>query len=570
MKMSLIVEQLPEPLRAEIILNEPISALLKQDIPFSQIMLSEETFRALFQAMKPWEKQTLRLIVSKFASLAFNLISLQAVANIAEISGAELTAGLVGLRRKGVIYAIRKHWGENIFCLPADLLSIWQELIMEPSFKWQEIREGDVLAILDEPKTVLNNLFCFLNYLEHQPVILTKKSEIPKRHIPKIVQKLQWKASTSITWNIKPKYVDLYPFPLALTLDIAERLQLIHWNATCLSLCRTELNKWLHLSQTERSQQLFLLLRDHFVPSSAANEHFLTKISSFPSPKWYLLEDFTSWLREYDIIIMFTDWLDVCEAFGWIEQGLDHQSRAIFRFSIKQESSIEWVIPTGKFYVQPDYEILVPPHVSFSVRWELTYLSDHIHTEQVGIYRLTEQSLLRALRSGRTLIYCLDFLAEHSFYGVPEFMVHVFKQWERAEIASSILPQKIDLVEDEGLDFTTTEKYNLNDCYDFATGIPSRDEVYPSWQTVPPLWWRECRVYHTSTRKEIVQLAIKWKAILKLNYMNKDWKLIPKQIQDHATGWNLLGWVESDLISYSQDQWQAMQLILPGFEDLIN
>lgn len=564
MKMSKIVEQLPQHLLTEIIKNEPIAALMKQDIPLSQIMLSEETFKALFQAMRPWEQLTLKLIVGKFATLPFNLMNLLAVANAAEVSGAEVTAGLAGLRRKGIIYATSKHWGENSYCLPEDLLGIWQGIIMVPSFTWGMIRDCDVQSSRDEPKFVLNNLFCFLNYLEHQQVTLTRKAEMPKRHISKIVQKLQSKDSTCITWKVKQKYLDIYPLTLALTMDIAERLHLIQWSETNLSLCRAELNKWLKLSLAEMNKQLFQLFREAFVPSSPANQHFLTKISSLSFQRWYLIEDFNSWLREYDIIVMLADWMDICEALGWIEQGFDHKSRGIFRLCLKQESSNECVNPTGKFYVQPDYEILVPPDVSFAVRWELTYISDHLHTEQVGVYRLTEQSLLRALRSGRSLMYCIDFLTEHSFFGVPESMLYVLKQWGRAEF----LPQKIALVDDEEFDFKPSKNDNPSDCYDFASEIPSRNEVYPAWQTVPPMWWKECRVYHASTRKEIVQLAIKWKAILKLNHTNREWKLIPKQVQEHDKGWDLLGWVESDLIAYSQDQWQAMQLILPGFEDL--
>jgi hypothetical protein len=566
MKMSRIMEQLPQPLLTEIIKNEPISTFLRQDIPLAQIMLSEETFKLLVQAMKPWEKQTLQLIVGKFAALPFNLLNLLAVANEAEISGAELIAGIAGLRRKGIIFAISKHWGENSYSLPEDLLHIWQDILMIPSIAWERVSDSDVQTSMEEPKLVLNNLFCFLNYLDHQEVILTQKAEIPKRQIPKIAEKLQLIDSELIRWRINPKYLSVYPYTLALTMDIAERLHLSLWTETRICLCRNELNKWLELSQAEMNKQIFRLFYDVFVPISAGNQHFLTKISFLPFHNWYLIEDFTSWLREYDIIILFTDWMESCEAFGWIEQGLDHSSRGIFRLSINQESSIECLTPTGKFYVQPDYEILVPPDVSYAVRWELTYISDHIHTEQIGIYRLTELSLQRALQSGKSLDYWLDFLNEHSFYGVPESMLYVLKQWGRAEVFA----QKIALVENDGFDFTSSENDVLSDYYEFAADIPSRDEVYPAWQTIPPLWWKDCRVYHASTRKEIVLLAIKWKAILKLIHHNKEWKLIPKQVQEHDEGWNLLGWVEADLISYSQDQWQAMQLILPGFEDLTN
>ncbi|MEX2460914.1 MAG: helicase-associated domain-containing protein [Paenibacillaceae bacterium] len=567
MKMSIIIDQIPQQLREEIMKSEPVAALIKQNIPLSQIMLAEETYQSIFHALRFYEKHTLRIIVCKFAAQPFDLLSLQAARNAAQLSGAEVAAGLVGLQRKGIIYAIHKHWGENSFCLPVDLLAIWQKLIMEPTCIWEEIGDHDVGSILDVPPLVLNNLFCFLNYLEHQHIKLTRKAEIPKRDCNRILQQLQWKENCLTLWELKREYILLYPISLSLTMDIAERLDLIRWSKTSLSLCRANLHRWLQLSKVEMNQQIFQLFCNLYVPSSAADEHFLTKMYALSSQKWYLLEDFTAWLQEYDIIIMFSDWLVFCEAFGWIEQGFAHESRPIFRLRLNREKTNVSDTPIGKFHVQSDYEILVPPDVSFAIRWELTYLSDHIHTEQVGVYRLTQPSLLRAIHSGRSLEHCIEFLTEHSLFGVPDSVINVLLQWAQVEVSGT---EQIASIDEEELHNSALEIFTTKVSYDWVTKIPSRDEVYPLWQTIPPLWWKACRVYHASTRKEIAQLAIKWKASLKLSDQHKEWNFIPKQVIESDKCWHLEGWVESVLVSYSQDQWSAMQLILTGFDDLIN
>jgi hypothetical protein len=265
---------------------------------------------------------------------------------------------------------------------------------------------------------------------------------------------------------------------------------------------------------------------------------------------------------------MFNEWMDLFAAFGWIEQGFDHQARAIFCLKLKQENSKDLAVSTGKFYVQADYEILVPPDVSFAVRWELTFISDHILTDQVGIYRLSEQSLQRALMSGRTIEQCIHFLQSHSFYGVPDSIIFVLKQWDQSAIPITLLPQKNASIAVEGMASAIVHEIHSTSSCELADGFPSRNDVYPSWKMIPPLWWKECRVYHISTRKEIVQLAIEWKAILKLSNEYNEWTMIPKQVQEHDNGWNLTGWVQSDFVAYSQDQWKAMQLVLPGFDDL--
>jgi hypothetical protein len=182
---------------------------------------------------------------------------------------------------------------------------------------------------------------------------------------------------------------------------------------------------------------------------------------------------------------------------------------------------------------------------------------------------LTEQSLQRALQSGRAIEQCIHFLQSHSFYGVPDSVLFVIKQWAHSAIPITIQPQKNASIVTDGMDSTSAHNIHFTNPFELAAGIPSRNDVYPSWQMFPPLWWKECRVYHTSTRKEIVQLAIEWKAVLKLCNEYNEWTMIPKQVQEHDKGWNLMGWVQSDFVTYSQDQWQSMQLILPGFDDLL-
>jgi hypothetical protein len=568
MKMSLIVEQLPLQLREEIIKYEPIASLLQEGIPLSQVMLSELTFIRLYNDMKHREKQTIKLIVRHFATQPFDLLALQGAANESEISGAEVTAGLVSLRRKGIIFAMRKHWGENNYYIPTDMLGIWHQLVMEPTVPWEDLGDDVFASNLDVPSVVIVNLFLFLNYIEHHEVVLTRNGEIPKRHIRKMLEQLQWNEEFLCIWKPKHEYRVVYPIQMALIIELADKLLLIHWNLTNLTLRSANLIEWLQLSKAEMTFRIYAIFQDVFVPGSIADEHFLAKINALSSQKWYLLEDFISWLREYDIIILFNDWIVFLLTFGWIEQALDHQARSIFRLKLKEGISIDKDVPQGKFYVQSDYEILVPPDVSFTVRWELSFIADHIRTDQVGVYRLNERSLQRAIWSGRSLEQCLQFLNEYSFYGVPESIQFVLKQWVRSAIPCLLIPQKVVLMELEGKDTAAVGSIrDLSPC-ELAVDIPSRDEVYPLWQTIPPLWWKECREYHTSTQKEIAQLAIKWKAILKLKNGNKTWSIIPKQIQERKEGWNLLGWTQSDLVSYSQDQWQAMQLILPGFDDL--
>jgi hypothetical protein len=205
--------------------------------------------------------------------------------------------------------------------------------------------------------------------------------------------------------------------------------------------------------------------------------------------------------------------------------------------------------------------------VSFDLRWELTYISEHVHTDQVGVYRLTQQSIQFAIANGRTLETCIQFLTFHSYYGLPDSVRAALEQWANAASQNSYTPKSLQTDRPEALLASSNRESGTFVRYEFVSEFPKRNDIYPSWQSIPIHWWKECRAYHASTRKEIVQMAIEWQALLKLRNQDEEWILVPKQVQENETGWSLTGWVHSRLLTFSQDQWQAIQLILPGFEE---
>jgi hypothetical protein len=531
-----------------------------------RMKITEIAEQQLFSSMKNWEKKTLQLIVHKFAAQQFNIPTMLNEANLLGMAGAEVIMGLANLRKKGVIYAIRKHWGENNYCLPSETLKIWQSILMKTVKPFEEQWDLSDTDAFDAPRYLLLNIFWFLNYIEHNEIVLTNKGEIPKRHLIKIMKMLQWNAELPLLWKPHPKNADTYSTALSIVLEFTMQLNLIHWEKPYLTLQTANVMEWLRLSNDEMNRQLFRIFKDRFIPITAAEEHFLTKLESLPYKKWYLIEHFIYWLQEYDIIVLFNDWVVLLEAFGWVEQSFDDNSRAVFRFIVPQGEINESNRVTGKFYVQPDFEILVPPDVSFVVCWELTFVSEHIHTDQVGVYRLTEQSLRRALTNGRTLETCIQFLTGYSYYGVPDSIRSALTQWANLIINASALPQKIHPAEKEARKTANTIS-NTPVQYDFVIDIPTRDEVYPAWQSIPTHWWKECRSYHASTQKEIVQVALHWQSLLKLRNQKEEWIIVPKEIQENEKGWSLTGWVHSQLMICPQDQWQAIQLILPGFDE---
>ncbi|WP_248926465.1 helicase-associated domain-containing protein [Paenibacillus hamazuiensis] len=108
-----------------------------------------------------------------------------------------------------------------------------------------------------------------------------------------------------------------------------------------------------------------------------------------------------------------------------------------------------------------------------------------------------------------------------------------------------------------------------------APQLPDIRDLYPSFQDIPVMWWKDYRSYHPTTRKELVQKAIEWKTALQLRRENGDTLLIPRHIQETRGTWLLYGTVGGDgsdapegrELTLAPEQWDEMKLIVPGIND---
>ncbi|MDB5052543.1 MAG: putative helicase [Bacilli bacterium] len=576
MKIEEILLHIPPALRKVIENDGKVSEQLEEGIPLAQILQSERVFEGLLKSMKTWESDVLTIIVRKFASQMFDFPSLQRTAQNTAISGAELLTGLTLLRRKGIVFAMRKHWGECSYFLPTNAFGIWQGLLMaDNAVVLQD--DKNIELELSPDRGIVFELFFLLVYIAQHEIILTKKGLLPKRHIVRLSGILCLNEALLCKWN--PHFLASNPYPpaVAVILDLAFRLNLIQLENQRIQLCSPHVDQWLQKSMIDMNQVLYSTFLDVFKPNDAELEHFITKVETTLEHKWHLLDEIVHWMQEYDIIHSYKpkshvflpkDWLELLAAFGWLELGSNNEGRTAFRWLIHLRNASNNTSLPGKFYVQPDYEILVPPDVCFSIRFELAYMADHQHTDQVGVYRITQESIFRAMMNGKSIDQCLHFLTQHSLYEIPDNIAKAIVNWSQSNEIRKLLPKKAIPDKRSNMDLSEIPQSNHFEWYEIESSLPSRNEIYPLWREIPTIWWKECRNYHASTRKEIIQQAIAWQAIVKLRSEHSEWMIIPKEVQENDAGWSFYGMERSDSVHYTPNQWQAMQLILPGFHDL--
>jgi hypothetical protein len=568
MKMTALLSNLPQPLQNIIETDENIANFLREGLVLSEILLSEQTLAKLFIQLESWEKRTLELIVQRFATHIFDFNSLQLAARATELSGAELRAGIAKLRRKGILFAMRKSWGENSYFIPSEALRIWQRLLMNSVHAIAEHANTEIISEPMEYRGLAFDLFFTLSYISFHEINLTQKNLLPKRHIYNLADIICLDDALIANYPISAVGANaLYPSRVSVILTFATRLNLIDYGPARVTLRHSDVHNWLLMSINKINRCLYSIFKETFCPDLPAITHFITKIEALSFNKWHLVEDIVHWMQEYDIMIVFNEWLGMLTAFGFIESGFNNKGQAAFRWIITVNGTANDIsTAAGKLYIQSDYEVLVPPDVSFSVRWELAYIADHLLTEQVGVYRITEKSVLRALSNGRTVEDGIHFLSKCSFFGVPDHIKSAIKHWARSHETVSLLENMRD-------DVNTDDSSSINpeealEIYNIESTFLTRSDIYPMWQEIPSMWWKECRHYHGSTRKEIIKQAIYWQTILKLRNESKEWFLIPESLQESEQGWSLTGRIQAKEVVFNSEQWHEMQLILPGFYEL--
>lgn len=84
------------------------------------------------------------------------------------------------------------------------------------------------------------------------------------------------------------------------------------------------------------------------------------------------------------------------------------------------------------FIVQPDFEVLVPPEVPYTVRWTLAGCAELLHHEDLWSFRLTRERLEAAADQGRAPGEVISWLNAQAAGGLPEQVELALRQWARA------------------------------------------------------------------------------------------------------------------------------------------
>lgn len=380
-------------------------------------------------------------LIRKFASSPFTLSKLNTAA-AERVSGADLRVALPAMLRKGEVAAVKKSWGDRLYYIPGEvLLAYWS--------RWDHsgLKSADpgAVTLLQAARPGLaTDLFRSLTWIAQHGLPLTAKGTVHQKSLHKILEQVELKEEDVAGLNLPYPHQEVYPAHAAVVLDMMLALGLTRKERGSWSLNAHELSVWLSNSLQKMNHELLVEVLLRYVPDDVHLSHFAFRLiaADMEEGQWYSMQEALASLQVQGMLpeaisegkrTWMRSWLAALSGFGWLDLGQDREGELMFRWSMKPVLDKQELADPGAvelFYIQPDFEIIVPPEVSFQVRWELELCCEIVAMDVMSIYRISRSSIEAATQQGRSVEEVVDFLRMNSA-GIPDNVLLSLTQWAK-------------------------------------------------------------------------------------------------------------------------------------------
>ena len=553
------------------------------------------------------ERELLRVIYASFAGQLFNDAQFMKL-RVLGMSGAEHLLLLTSLRKKGSIRAVMKSWGERLYYIPIEQLPRLHNDLCGHDLP--EVKEESRVVKEAKPGLVFD-LFQMLTFIAQDRLVLSTKGVIHKKSIQKMEERVHLRAEDLSQLPLQLRDTEVAPLHIAFLLDLLDCLQLVHRNSRNIVIQEKALSTWLKMSTEQMTSVLVKIVSERYCSYDSDMEHLYCMISqpALLSGQWVEIEFLIQCLIEQQLldrsrtdqmIERATGWVSALASFGWMDVGMIADHRSCFRWTVSsdqvlnalfydtviyQTSALE-SISTNSFYVQPEFEIIILPDVSNLLRFKLSMFTNLLISDRTSIYKLTEESVTRALQRGIELRDIISCLSTHGAAEVPAHVVLTLQKWD-AEIKRNEDKDNGDLspapshswlenmLVDDEQELDGVGGYNsiVGDLgrypYDVDDELPTPQSLFPNLEQIPLRWRKDFRSYHLSTVKQMIEQAISWNTKVKLSFHGHQVDFIPLNFSNNCD--IISGEIFNPVIQQYEtteltcSDWKEMRLIIPEF-----
>ncbi|MFD2612903.1 helicase-associated domain-containing protein [Paenibacillus gansuensis] len=365
------------------------------------------------------------------------------------LSPAALKTALIQFRRKGLLFTFRKTWGEHVYTFSSDTFSLWLHAAlpdMVPAHK-SGVPDTEVLIIREAGRGLAQEVFQLLTFTANHGLPLTQKGTIHKRLLQKAEEQIRIDPHIVSGLSFQYAHQDAYPPHFAVVLDRALRLGLLVHEQDRIALVPDRIAAWVKRAVPHLQASLYRGFADVYRPAEVWKQLAGAALERLTAGEWYAVRPIIKALDRLGVLDQDSigraeeewaaGWLKPLAELGWADLGEHPDQGLMFRwsFQVLREAAIQdadampELIQTAQIFVQPDFEVIVPPTVSFAVRWELECFCDPAKFDQVMVYRLSRESVFRGLEHGRTLTELISSLEKWAKYGIPGNISSALNEW---------------------------------------------------------------------------------------------------------------------------------------------
>lgn len=345
-------------------------------------------------------------------------------------------AGVQSLIRIGLVFSRRFNY-RQVYFVPGDVLSLLTQIFSR--------RLADRVIVsperVSEPRELgwdlLRDLHRFLAFIHKNEIRLTQGGQIFKRQLSIMADLF-----TVPVAQPEPEFLGRYPEPLGLLISFAQDRALIVEKTGILKTAEG-IQSWLKESPGQKLAGVFTFWKERYFYWHRDLERTLEILASLGN-RWTsmvaLAEELEPMLKSgprgplyprlEKHMIRFLHQAGLLEV-GRLDEGTAARLTTVGLALITgKEPPVEPF--ESRFHLQANYEVLVPRRLDPRLFWDMELCGDLITIDQALVYRLSRESIYRALRTGATGDGILDFLETHGFTPMPQNVSFAIRDWSQS------------------------------------------------------------------------------------------------------------------------------------------
>ncbi|MGZ9587013.1 helicase-associated domain-containing protein [Paenibacillus marinisediminis] len=427
------------------------------------------TIKEAIEALSPERRSLFKALTRRTGPLPFDLNKLDQWHHI-DLPVSYIRALLPQLLKTGLVAALRKTWGERIYFIPSDIYEVMIELQLTEALDTSTIQHNFVEMPAVQPLSdtdaieagegAAGAVFRLAVRAAEEGLPLTAKGLLHKKTIQRLESELNLQDETLSVLHIQYPFSDTLSIAATLALDVSLRLGLLLKEPGGYRLHRATLKEWLQRPLETWRQALFHIAAEHYVPNQVEYKHIVYALACSSAGigeeaggsrtyHWQCAERVMAVLLEQGWLHVPADqqssahvagtvreWLSAAHELGLCDLGTDDAGQWWYRWlaplyedasNCAESEQLESML--DGIFVQPDFEVIVPPDSSFLLRWELEMMAERAASEPMITYRLTREACHRAIELRRSLEWQLAFLEQHAMSGVPDNVRDALERW---------------------------------------------------------------------------------------------------------------------------------------------